>query len=86
MEMNMHTVAEAAKQLAITPGAVRYAIAKGKITPVRVGGGGQRAGLLLIPDEQISEYREKYLGKRGAYRRHKSGVVVHEATETGESS
>lgn len=82
----MHTVAEAAKQLAITPGAVRDAIAKGKIMPVRVGGGGLRAGLLLIPDGQIGEYREKHLGKRGTYQRHKSGVVVDEATETGESS
>lgn len=86
MKMNMHTVAKAAKQLAITPGAVRDAIAKGKTTPVRVDGGSQRVGLLLIPDGQIVEYREKYLGKRGTYRRHRSGVVMNEATETGKSS
>ncbi len=65
----MRTVAEAAHHLGLTAGAVRDAIAKGKLTAVRVGGGAQRAGLLLIADDQIEAYRRTYRDRRGKYAR-----------------
>lgn len=66
MGTSLRTVVEAAAQLHITPGAVRDAIARGRMIPVRLGGRGKHAGMLLIPDEQIALYRERHLGKRGA--------------------
>lgn len=69
METTLRTVTEAAKDLGMTPGAVRDAIAKGKIAAVRVGGGEQRAGLLLIADDQIEAYRRTYRDRRGKYAR-----------------
>lgn len=69
MDTSLYTVVEAAAQLSITPGAVRDAIARGKIVPLRLGGRGKQAGMLLLPGEQIALYRERYLGKRGTYRR-----------------
>lgn len=68
----MRTVAEAAHHLGMTSGAVRDAIAKGKLTAVRVGGGTQRAGLLLIADDQIEAYRRTYRDRRGKYPRQRS--------------
>jgi len=69
MDTTMRTVAEAAHRLGMTPGAVRDAIAKGKLAAVRVGGGEQRAGLLLIADDQIEAYRRTYRDRRGKYAR-----------------
>lgn len=69
MDTSLYTVVEAAAQLNLTPGAVRDAIARGKIIPLRLGGRGKQAGMLLVPGEQIALYRERHLGKRGAYRR-----------------
>jgi len=56
----------------LTPGAVRDAIAKGKLAAVRIGGGGQRAGLLLIADDQIEAYRRTYRDRRGKYARQRT--------------
>ncbi|GEM_PF-4279668 len=72
MDTTLRTVTEAAHQLGMTPGAVRDAIAKGKIAAVRVGGGEQRAGLLLIADDQIEAYRRLYRDRRGKYARQRS--------------
>jgi len=72
MDTTMRTVAQAAHHLGMTPGAVRDAIAKGKLAAVRVGGGGQRAGLLLIADEQIEAYRRTYRDRRGKYARRRT--------------
>jgi excisionase family DNA binding protein len=84
METTLRTVTEAAKQLGITPGAVRDAIAKGKIVPVRLGGGGQRAGMLLVPEDQITAYERNYKGKRGTYtRRH---TAKSESAQGGSST
>ncbi len=69
----MRTVAEAAHHLGMTPGAVRDAIAKGKLTAVRIGGGEQRAGLLLIAADQIEAYRRTYRDRRGKYARQRTG-------------
>ncbi len=68
----MRTVAQAAHHLGMTAGAVRDAIAKGKLTAVRVGGGEQRAGLLLIADDQIEAYRQTYRDRRGKYARQRT--------------
>ncbi len=61
--MNVSQVAEA---LGIQPGAVRTAIAKGKMAAIRMGGGETRAGFLLIERAEVERYRVDHLGKRGA--------------------
>ncbi len=60
--MNVSEVAEA---LGITPGSVRNAVANGKMTAIRKGGGGQRAGFLLIERTEMERYKRDHLGKRG---------------------
>jgi len=72
MDTTMRTVAEAAHHLGMTAGAVRDAIAKGKLTAVRIGGGERRAGLLLIADDQIEAYRRTYRDQRGKYARRRT--------------
>lgn len=58
-------VSEAAHELGITPGAVRNAIAGGKMQAIRKGGGTERAGFLLIERTEVERYRTEHLGKRG---------------------
>ncbi len=64
-------VQQAAQELGITPGAVRDAIARGKITAIKQAGTEKKAGYLLIHDDEIARYRTTYLGTRGKYRRDK---------------
>lgn len=82
MDTTLRTVTEAAHHLGMTPGAVRDAIAKGKIAAVRVGGGEQRAGLLLITDDQIAAYRRLYRDRRGKYARQR--IARGEADNSGD--
>jgi excisionase family DNA binding protein len=72
MERDVFTVTEVAEELGIKPGAVRDAIARGKIEAIRTGGHGQRAGHLLIMRDQIEKYRQEYRGKRGKYPRRRT--------------
>ncbi len=58
-------VSEVAGELGITPGAVRDAIARGRMAAIRKGGGEQRAGFLLIEKTEVERYRNEVLGKRG---------------------
>ncbi len=58
-------VSETAQELGITPGAVRDAIARGRMQAIRKGGGEQRAGFLLIERTEVERYRAEHLGKRG---------------------
>lgn len=58
-------VSEVADELGIKPGAVRDAIARGRMAAIRKGGGGQRAGFLLIETTEVERYRREHLGKRG---------------------
>ncbi len=58
-------VMEAAESLGIKPGAVRDAIARGRLKAIRKGGGEQRAGFLLIERTEVERYRAQHLGKRG---------------------
>jgi len=64
MEWPFMNVTEAADALGIQPGAVRDAIARGRLTAIRKGGG-QRAGFLLIERGEIEHYWQEHLGKRG---------------------
>lgn len=61
----MLTVAQAASELSIQPGAVRDAIARGSMQAVRVGGRGVRAGLLLIQRHELERYQRDIKGKPG---------------------
>jgi len=65
MEMPYINVSEAAHELGIKPGAVRDAIARGRLTAIRKGGGAERAGFLLIERTEVERYRAEHLGKRG---------------------
>jgi excisionase family DNA binding protein len=65
MEMPYMNVSEVAEALGITPGAVRKAVADGKIAAIRKGGGEQRAGFLLIEKAEVERYRAEHLGRRG---------------------
>jgi len=65
MKWPFMNVTEAADALGIQPGAVRDAIARGRLTAIRKGGGEQRAGFLLIERSEIERYRQEHLGKRG---------------------
>lgn len=58
-------VSEAAEALGIKPGAVRDAIARGRMQAIRKGGGNERAGFLLIERTEVERYRTEHLGKRG---------------------
>ncbi|MDQ6905525.1 MAG: hypothetical protein M3176_01725 [Chloroflexota bacterium] len=58
-------VSEVAEEMGIQPGAVRDAIARGRMAAIRKGGGGQRAGFLLIEKTEVERYRREHLGKRG---------------------
>ena len=69
MDTKLYTVAEAATQLGISSGAVRDAIARHRLTPLRFGGSGKRSGFILLPEEQIARYHAQFLGTRGTYRR-----------------
>ncbi len=80
MDTNLRTVTETAKHLGMTPGAVRDAIAKGKMEAVRVGGGEQRPGLLLMTDDQIEAYRRLYRDRRGKYARQRSTRVERDGS------
>lgn len=61
----MLTVAQAAQELGIQPGAVRDAVARGSLTAIRVGGRGVRAGLLLIQRGELERYHRDISGKPG---------------------
>jgi excisionase family DNA binding protein len=54
------SVAQAAKELGLTPGAVRGAINRGLIEPVRLDG---RTN--LIPRAQVDKYRAAHRGRTG---------------------
>lgn len=69
MDTKLYTVAEAAIQLGISSGAVRDAIARHRLTPLRFGGSEKRSGFILLPEEQIARYHAQFLGTRGTYRR-----------------
>ncbi len=58
-------VSEVAEELGITPGAVRDAIARGRMEAIRKGGGDHRAGFLLIEKTEVERYRREHLGRRG---------------------
>jgi excisionase family DNA binding protein len=60
------TVAQAAAELGITPDAVRGAIKRGVIVPVRLDG---RTNLIARSD--VERYRRERLGRRGKYPRRK---------------
>lgn len=61
----MLTVAQAARELDIQPGAVRDAIARGRMAAVRIGGGGVRAGMLLIERRELERYQREIKGRPG---------------------
>ncbi|MGI8687652.1 MAG: helix-turn-helix domain-containing protein [Thermomicrobiales bacterium] len=61
----MLTVAQAASELGIQPGAVRDAIARGSMQAIRVGGRGVRAGLLLIQRQELERYHRDIKGRPG---------------------
>lgn len=61
----MLTVAQAASELGIQPGAVRDAIARGSMQAIRVGGRGVRAGLLLIQRHELERYLREIRGRPG---------------------
>lgn len=76
----MHTVEEAAIALGITVGAVHKAIQQGRLRAERMGGGDQRAGLLLIPQAALDAYPRRGVGRppgSGA------GTTVRISRETG---
>jgi Helix-turn-helix domain len=54
------SVARAAGELGISPAAIRDAIRRGTITPVRVDG---RTN--MIAREEVERYRREHLGRRG---------------------
>jgi DNA-binding transcriptional MerR regulator len=54
------TMREAAKELGITPDAVRFAVRRGLITPTRV-----HARMNVVTREQVEAYRRDHLGQRG---------------------
>lgn len=66
-------VREVAETLGITPGAVRDAVARGKIAAIRRGGTEAKAGYLLIEKTEVERYRRDILGKRGKYNRAENG-------------
>jgi Helix-turn-helix domain len=71
--MDVHEVAEA---LGIQPGAVRDAVARGKLAAIRKGGQGKRAGFLLFAREEVERYRRESRGMRGKYVRDAAGEEV----------
>ncbi len=62
-------VQQAAKELGITPGAVRDAISRGKITALKQAGTEKKAGYLLIHEDEIARYAKEIRGTRGKYPR-----------------
>jgi hypothetical protein len=54
------TVRDAAAELGVTPDALRNAVARGLLEPVRVG-----ARFNLLPRDQIERYRQHHLRRRG---------------------
>lgn len=84
MDTKLYTVAEAAIQLGISSGAVRDAIARYRLTPLRFGGNGKRSGFILLPEEQIARYHAQFLGMRGTYRRSVTGGDVPANPQPGE--
>jgi len=86
MDTKLYTVAEAAIQLGISSGAVRDAIARHRLTPLRFGGSGKRSGFILLPEEQIARYHAQFLGTRGTYRRSVTVGDVPSNSQPGEPS
>ena len=66
MEDELLTIEQAAAALGIKPGSIRDQIVKGKITPIRIGGRGERAGMLFVHRSEIERYRRDSLGRRKA--------------------
>ena len=54
------SVAQAAEELGIKPVAVRFAIMRGLITPIRLD-----ARTNLVPRSEVERYRREHLGQRG---------------------
>lgn len=59
-------IAEVATFLGITPGAIRDAVARGKLPAERRGGTEKKAGYLRFKREDVVTYKNTYSGKRGA--------------------
>ncbi len=64
-------VQEVAQTLGITPGAVRDAVARGRLQAIRQAGTAKKAGYLLVDREEVERYRREVLGTRGRYERRK---------------
>jgi hypothetical protein len=58
-------VAAVAEFLGITKGAVRDAVARGKLIVERRGGTQKKAGYLLFRREDVIQYKDTHSGKRG---------------------
>lgn len=82
MESELMDVHEVAEALGIQPGAVRDAVARGKLAVIRKGGQGKRAGFLLFEREEVERYRRENLGRRGQYVRKQPPDPATVANET----
>jgi excisionase family DNA binding protein len=56
---------EVAEYLGITRGAVRDAVARGKLVAERRGGTEKKAGYLRFAREEVERYKRENSGKRG---------------------
>ncbi len=85
-QQEYYTTSEAATVLGITVGAVRKAIQQGRLSVTRLGGGEQRAGLVLISAAEVARYRDEHPLRIG---RPKAGTdghhirVVEELAQSG---
>jgi len=65
MDEKLLAVTQAAEKIGIQPGALRDAIARGRIDVIRVGGQGKRAGFTFIHQDEVDRYIAEIAGKRG---------------------
>ncbi len=65
MDDKLLTVTQAAERIGIQAGALRDAIARGRLEVIRVGGQGKRAGFTFIHEDEVDRYIAEVKGKRG---------------------
>jgi len=65
VEPNVLTVSQIAKRWGIQPGAVRDAIARGRLIAIHDGGSEKKAGHLLVMIDEVERYEREVKGKRG---------------------